>query len=131
MAFTVTNSLGAWGERVAGRFYRAHGYLIVARNICNPRGKRYGEIDLIARRGKVLAFVEVKTRRPGKFGLAIQAINPDKQRKLLKTVQWFLNAYPQYQKLQPRIDICAIDVLNLDKTLQNVTILPNALELTG
>jgi putative endonuclease len=131
MAFTVTNSLGAWGEQVAGRFYRAHGYRILARNICNPHGKRFGEIDLIACRGQVIVFIEVKTRRPSKFGSAAAAISPAKQTRLLKTVQWFLHTYPQFRELQPRIDICAIDVLNLDKTSKNVTILANAVEFTG
>ena len=130
MAFTVTNSLGAWGEQIAGRFYRAHGYRIVARNICNPRGKRFGEIDLVAIRGKAIAFVEVKTRRPSKFGPAASQISKDKQKKLLSIVQWFLYIYPQFGHFQPRIDICAIDV-NLDKTAKNVTILANAMELTG
>jgi putative endonuclease len=128
MAFRVTNSLGVWGEQVAGRYYRAHGYRVLARNICNPKGKRLGEIDLIARRDQVIVFVEVKTRTPSRFGPAVAAISPHKQRKLLTTVLWFLNEHPELQHLQPRIDICAID-LSLDKTTQNVTILPNAVEL--
>lgn len=131
MAFTVTNSLGAWGEQIAGQFYRARGYRIVARNICNPRGKRFGEIDLIAIRDRVIVFVEVKTRRPSQFGPAVLAVPKDKQAKLLKMVQWFLYTFPQFAELQPRIDICAIDVLTLDKRAKNVTILPNAVEITG
>ncbi len=115
---------------MAARFYRVHSYRIVARNICNPRGKRFGEIDLIAMRKNVIVFVEVKTRRPGKFGSAVMSISKDKQEKMLRTVQWFLYTYPQFGHLQPRIDLCAIDV-NLDKTLKSVNILPNAMEATG
>lgn len=126
MAFTVSNKLGSWGEQIAGQFYRAHGYRILARNICNPHGKRYGEIDLVAIRKKVIVFVEVKTRRPSKFGPAVLAVSKDKQEKLLRTVRWFLYTYPQFGDLQPRIDVCAID---LDKSTKNVTILANAVEL--
>ena len=54
-----TARLGPLGERRAAWFYRLRGYTIVARNVRFRRG----EIDLIVRRGRTLAFVEVKTRQ--------------------------------------------------------------------
>ena len=50
---------GAWGERRAAWWLRLHGWRIIARRV----KLRSGEIDLIARRGRTTAFVEVKARR--------------------------------------------------------------------
>jgi putative endonuclease len=50
---------GAWGERRAAWWLRLHGWRILARRV----KLRSGEIDLIARRGRITAFVEVKARR--------------------------------------------------------------------
>jgi putative endonuclease len=50
---------GAWGERRAALWLRLHGWRILARRV----KLRSGEIDLIARRGRTTAFIEVKTRR--------------------------------------------------------------------
>ena len=52
--------IGNYGERVAADWLRAHRCKILARNFTGPRR---GEVDLIARDGKLLLFVEVKTRR--------------------------------------------------------------------
>lgn len=70
--------LGAEGEERAAAWYRAAGYEVVARNWrC-----REGELDLVARRGRALVFVEVKTRRTDRFGLPAEAITRVKQRRL-------------------------------------------------
>jgi putative endonuclease len=50
--------LGAWGERRAAWWLRLHGWRVLARRV----KLRNGEIDLIARRGRTTAFIEVKTR---------------------------------------------------------------------
>ena len=58
------NSIGHKGEKIAVGFLKKNGYKILQRNWCNKKGKRIGEIDIIARDVKkdVLVFVEVKTR---------------------------------------------------------------------
>jgi putative endonuclease len=71
-------ALGADGEARAAAWYEARGYSIEARNWrC-----REGEIDLVARRGRDLVFVEVKTRSTDRFGLPAEAVTPAKQRRL-------------------------------------------------
>lgn len=71
-------ALGADGEARAAAWYEARGYSIEARNWrC-----REGEIDLVARRGGELVFVEVKTRTTDRFGLPAEAVTPAKQRRL-------------------------------------------------
>ncbi|MDR2663964.1 MAG: YraN family protein [Puniceicoccales bacterium] len=78
---------GRWGESVAVRFLRRKGYRILRRNWHSG----HWEIDLIARDGDVLVFVEVKTRRSGDaiggYGAAIASA---KRRSLRGAVDAYL-----------------------------------------
>jgi putative endonuclease len=123
MAFSLRRKFGNWGESIACQEYVKLGYILVARNTFNRRGKQLGEIDLIMRTEKHLAFVEVKTRRTNKFGTGAEAVTATKLRKLSRVAKWFLKQYPQYNRLIPRIDVCVVEV---DKTGINVIIVPSA-----
>ena len=69
--------IGGHGEEIAARFLQATGHRVVARNF---RKKGGGEVDIIAARGKMILFVEVKTRgRHGKVR-PLDAVTKDKQR---------------------------------------------------
>lgn len=68
--------IGNYGEKVAGRWLCAQGCVILARNF---RGPRRGEVDIVARDGKLLLFVEVKTRRAGSKIRGLDAVGKDKQ----------------------------------------------------
>lgn len=70
--------LGAMGERLAARHLERRGWTVLARNFRFHRK----EIDLIAVRGDVLAFVEVKSRRGTEFGHPLEAITPRKRREI-------------------------------------------------
>lgn len=128
MAFKLKNSVGIWGEQLAENEYLRRGFVLVARNIHNGKGKMLGEIDLVMRNETELVFVEVKARRTGRFGTALEAITKAKQKKLLKIVAWFSKSYPEFRDLRPRIDVCAITT-NLDKSSVNVIIIPSAVTL--
>ncbi|HEB88115.1 MAG TPA: YraN family protein [Deltaproteobacteria bacterium] len=82
--------LGREGEAHAARFLESRGYRIVARNV---RADRV-EIDLIVRRGRLLVFVEVKSRRTGAHGLAAEAVDDRKQRRLRRGAHAWLAANP-------------------------------------
>ena len=84
-------ALGALGEDAAAAWYSAAGYEIVARNW----RVRAGEIDIVARRGRVLVVCEVKTRTSTAFGLPVEAITRTKQMRLRKLAGLFLAAEPQ------------------------------------
>ncbi|HWQ59600.1 MAG TPA: YraN family protein [Candidatus Fimivivens sp.] len=60
--FHLTNPTGSRGEDIAATFLRSLGYRILDRNYRNDRGRALGEIDIVAKEGKELVFVEVKTR---------------------------------------------------------------------
>ncbi len=126
MTFLFKNKLGVWGEQYAEQVYLKRGYVLVARNIYNRKGKRMGEIDLIFRNDEVILFVEVKTRKGNRFGSASEAITQAKKQRLIRAVRWFLRMFPRYAQLRPRIDLCAIDI---DKSSINVIIIPSAVTL--
>ncbi len=70
--------LGREGEASAERFLRKRGYRILERNYRT----RYGELDIIARDGATLVFVEVKARRSRAFGTPAEAVGHRKQSNL-------------------------------------------------
>ena len=76
------------GESLAAKHLKARGYEILARNY---RARR-GEIDLIARDGEFVVFVEVKTRRSLKFGLPQAAVTLQKQRQISKVALAYLQS---------------------------------------
>lgn len=129
------SQLGAWGEDYAAKLYQKAGYEVILRNSFNPTGKRLGEIDLICRRYQVVVFVEVKTRVSTRFGLPEEAVGHLKRLRLIKSVQWFLSRYPEFNSFRQRIDVCAIllspqaKTVNLDKCVKYSKIITNAVEL--
>lgn len=84
-------ALGATGEARAAAHLRRRGYRIVARNV------RAGgvEIDLIARRGRTIVFVEVKTRRSRRAGLPEEAVDARKRARLVRGAAAWLHENPR------------------------------------
>ena len=68
--------LGEYGEQVAASFLRSKGCRILARNFRAPRG---GEVDLVAADGRLLLFVEVKTRKFDSMIRPLDAVDRTKQ----------------------------------------------------
>ena len=93
-------ALGAWGEAAAADFLIAAGLRIEARNVRT----RYGEIDLVARDGPTLVFVEVKLRRRGDFGSPALAVGWRKRQRLSRLAL----AYAGDRPCAMRFDIVAI-----------------------
>lgn len=97
--------LGQWGENVAAIQLEAGGYTIIARN-WRCRG---GEIDLIARDGETVVFVEVKTRRGRDFGAPEEALTPHKAQKLLQLGQQYI-VDNDLEDMNWRIDLVAVEL---------------------
>ncbi len=79
---------GEWGERQAERILRRKGYRLIGRRV---RVGRRDEIDLIARDGDVLVFVEVKTRADERFGSPAAAVDRRKRRLLSRAAIRYIN----------------------------------------
>jgi len=94
---------GEAGEALAARLLSKRGYKILETNHRNP----LGEIDLIARDGDSLVFVEVKTRKSLHFGNPKWAVTPRKQRKLSMVALYYLKTTGQSQS-KARFDVVAI-----------------------
>lgn len=99
------NQLGASGEAAAADFLQANGYHILVRNF---RYKR-AEIDLIARKEKILVFVEVKTRSSDKFGYPEEFVSNRKTELFLMAAEEYV--FQQNWLYDIRFDILAITVL--------------------
>lgn len=99
------HALGRWGEDRAARFLERRGWAIVARNY------RFGrrEVDLVARRGDVVAFVEVKTRAGDGYGAPQEAITALKRREVEAVAAQFVDRH-RLQGLSVRFDAVAIVV---------------------
>ena len=98
-----TKELGRFGEERAARYLRLRGYRILETNYAC----RFGEIDLIAQRGRYLVFVEVKLRKNANFAEAREFVTYGKQRRILKSASLWLAAHGS-DELQPRFDVIEI-----------------------
>jgi putative endonuclease len=99
---TPRDALGDRGENVAARHLRNRGYKIIIRNFrCE-----LGEIDIVARDGKTLVFVEVKTRAYDDPAPEDQ-VNPAKQHQLTRVAKLYLSRYGTPQP-PSRFDVVAI-----------------------
>jgi putative endonuclease len=92
--------LGQRGEHEAARWLRRHGFRILVRGYRTSRG----EIDLIAREGDTLVFIEVKTRRAGE---PAEAVTPEKQRRVALAALHFLKRHRLLDE-RSRFDVVAL-----------------------
>jgi len=111
--------LGNWGESIAAIHLESRGFEILERNWrC-----RRGEIDLVARAGETIVFVEVKTRRGRGMGTPEQGLTPYKSRKLLELGELYLSSHDL--DVSWRVDLVAVE-LDVNGTLLRCEHIPDA-----
>ncbi len=96
--------VGAWGEERAAAFLKAAGYTVLGRNV---RPNRHDEIDLVARAGEVLVFVEVKTRRREEYGRPLMAVDKEKRHALNRAAAAYLRQ-ARFPDLFYRFDVVEV-----------------------
>ena len=111
--------LGKLGEDFACSFLKKKGFRILERNF----RKRYGELDIVALYGKILVFVEVKTRVGYEFGTPEEAVTPWKLREVVRMAQFYKSLHPELPE-SLRIDVVGV-VLDETETLVRITHTPN------
>lgn len=94
--------LGKKGEGLAVKFLKKNGYRIIEQNYKTP----IGEIDIIARDGKTLVFLEVKTRESIEYGLPFEAVNSAKRQKITKVALLYLKKFKD-------VPSCRFDVVSI------------------
>lgn len=99
---------GLAAETICAWWLRLHGYRIVARRHRTP----VGEIDLVARRCHVIAFVEVKARVDS---AALAAPTIRQRRRIVRAAQAFLQRRPRLAHLDPRFDVIAVSPWRLPR----------------
>ena len=104
---TVYNSrlIGTEYEKKAAEYLTAEGYEILKMNY----RVRAGEIDIVAKQGKYLVFVEVKYRRSGSSGVSLEAVTPAKQRVISRVAQFYLTVKYNCVDVPCRFDVVGID----------------------
>jgi len=112
---------GRDGEALAEAVLLQSGYCILARNYRN----RLGEIDIVARDGETLVFVEVKTRRSKRFGSAKLAVTAAKQKQLSRVALAYLKDGGR-TGVKARFDVVAIDT---NRQPPRVEVIQNAFDL--
>lgn len=108
------HKVGAIGEDIAAQYLVKHGFSILEHNF----QKRYGEIDIIARHGETLVFVEVKTRKGYAYGTGEESITPWKIKQLIQTAHYYQMLHPELPQ-SIRIDAITI-ILTADNVLSNL-----------
>jgi len=114
-------TLGRFGEKLARERLKDCGYRILATNYTCP----FGEIDVIAKDGDVLVFVEIKTRKNKSLGQVKEAVNSRKQRHISKVALAYIKSHNLWRS-KARFDVVAVGLLDGKKEIE---IIKNAFEL--
>ncbi len=117
-----SQQFGKKAEDLAARHLKRRGYKIVARNYRT----RAGEIDIIAREGRTIVFVEVKGRQSTRYGSAKAAVTARKQQQVAKVALWYLKETGQ-MGAKARFDVVAVTRKDGDAIIE---IVRNAFQLS-
>jgi putative endonuclease len=111
-------ALGDLGEALAENFLKRKGYRILHKKfMC-----KLGEIDLVAKDGTDIVFIEVRMRRSARYGSPLESVLWKKQKKLLRLAHWYIKKY-DLENTAMRFDIVGITG---DKGCMRVDIIKDA-----
>ncbi len=110
--FMNTKQTGNFGERIAENYLKKKGYRILDRNYCFriPGNPQKGEIDIVAKKGALISFVEVKMLRDALGFSPEEKVNFSKSRKLVKTAESWLMKKKIPLNTKWQIDVLAIEI---------------------
>lgn len=124
-ALANRRSLGQRAEALAAAYLEARGYTITARNWRRPEG----EIDLVAARGDICVFIEVRSRTGIERGHPLETVTASKRARVLRAARLYLD------EERPRADSFRFDVLGVtfspDDGEPEIVHVENAFEVGG
>lgn len=113
--------IGDRGEKLAGEYLKKKGYKLRQQNYrC-----RYGEIDIIAEKKKVLVFIEVRTKTGTAFGTPEESVTAVKKEKLIASAMDYLSSHDNLPQ-QWRIDFVAVE-LDKEGKASRIDLIENAI----
>jgi len=98
-------NLGKWGEEQAQSYLEENGVVILGKNIYT----KYGEIDLLGIKDKILLFIEVKTSQTRKYGFPEVSVNGRKMDHMNKAAQKYIQDHEEISN-DWRIDVLSIEL---------------------
>lgn len=108
---------GKLAEGLACLWLLCKGYHILARNVVTGRGTTAGEIDIIAQRGKIIIFAEVKKRQS--LEKAAYAISKTQKNRIRRGAEAFLTKHPELEDCDLRFDAILIKLPWLIRHIKN------------
>ena len=117
--------LGKSGENYACLELERLGYAILDRRYRT----RAGEIDVIAREGETLVFIEVKARRSGRFGPPAEAVGVQKRHKLMQMASWYIFA-KHLSNERCRFDVVSV-TFGAGERLPKIEVIKGAFDANG
>jgi len=100
---------GTLGEKLAAKYLRDNGFEILVQNYSPKANFQGGEIDIIARKGDRIHFVEVKSRSTDRFGMGREAVTVQKQKVIRKLAARYLVERGLYDTAS-----CCFDVIEIN-----------------
>jgi len=94
-----SDAYGRWAEDLVALYLRCCGYKIISKRKKTP----FGEIDLIARKGKMIVFIEVKYRK--RKEALMDSLTPKAQARITKAADYIISRTPAFQALGQRFDL--------------------------
>jgi putative endonuclease len=120
---TLNKTIGNFGEDLAENYLKEVGYEIIERNFkC-----KIGELDIIGKDDRYVAFIEVKTRYNNRYGSPCEAVTASKQLKIYKTAKCYIMLKKLY-KLNFRFDVVEV-ILNNTGSNPNIRLIKNAFQI--
>lgn len=110
-------SRGRLAETACVTWLRLRGWSVVERRFRPPRGQGAGEIDVIARRGGVLAFIEVKARDDA--GEAAESVTARQQERIARAAEVFLALHPELAALDCRFDVMLVTATGAPRHIED------------
>lgn len=115
----IRNKTGVWGELYAVRYLRNKKYKILTTNYIS----KFGEVDIIAKKNRLVCFVEVKTRGQNPLFRPADAVDEGKQERIKSTSEQFLSRFGMRNNV--RFDVCEV-WLDDEMKLSDINYIENA-----